>query len=79
MPEQGGPRGQPGPSKGKEREGSGGQIAKKEPSEGPSEKCQGGERESGSGIVSPGEGSSRQNILLGAELASYDEVKVSKN
>jgi len=75
MPEQGGSRAQPGPSKGKGKEG--GQSDKKEPSEGTSEK-QERPRSCGEPITVPpgGEGGGRQNILLGAELASYDEVKV---
>ena len=75
MPEQGGSRAQPGPSKGKGKEG--GQSDKKEPTEGTSEK-QERPRSCGEPIIVPpgGEGGGRQNILLGAELASYDEVKV---
>ena len=80
MPEQGGSRGQPGTSKGKGREG-GQSDNKKDTSEGTSEKAGGPERPRSCGepsiAPSGGEGGSRQNILLGAELGSYDEVKVS--
>jgi len=78
MPGQGGTRGQPGPSKAKGREGE--HSDKKESPEGTSEKSTGPERPRSCGepIIAPssGEGGPRQNILLGAELASYDEVKV---
>ena len=75
VPEQDGSRTQPGPSKevgGKEE----GQSDKKE---GRSEKGEERPRSCGEPIIVGGEGGSRQNILLGAELASYDEVKVGKN
>ena len=76
MPGQGGTRGQPGPSKAKGREGE--HSDKKESPEGTSEKSTGPERPRSCGepIIAPSSGEG-QNILLGAELASYDEVKVS--
>ena len=83
MPEQGGSRVQPGPSKGKGKEVVEQCVSKKEPLEAVGDKCGGQERPRSCGepiIVPPagGEGESRENILLGSELASYDEVKVGE-
>ena len=72
VPEQDGSRNQPGPSKTSVKE-EGGLSDKKE---GRSEVGDERPRSCGEPIIVGGEGGGRQNILMGAELGSYDEVKV---